>query len=257
MSTFLTTAAVLGFLSLVAPEPDRSHWADENVAVDLTVDADGKGGFKAILALDLQPGWKTYWVAPGETGIAPVLDFGLSQDVSVVSVEMPPPVRFGEGQEQAVGYVHPVDVVLAGTISPGAKKPEVRLSLTFGICREVCVPMHVDLVAPAVVSSDPSTGYRIDKGLSFLAEPAKGRFSIEDTGTVLRVSAPTGTHDVFLASQGWVFGKVVGRDGPSGQRWFDVEVIRRPAVPYTSFEVVGIQDDRALRDPVVVLGGTF
>ncbi len=45
----------------------------------------------AAIAIDLAPGWYTYWRIPGEAGIAPRFDWSRSRNLASVAAEWPRP----------------------------------------------------------------------------------------------------------------------------------------------------------------------
>ncbi len=63
------------------------------------------GAVRAALSVELEPGWKTYWIAPGPVGLAPRLDISRTTGLSGVTIDFPAPVRFSEGEAESVGYV--------------------------------------------------------------------------------------------------------------------------------------------------------
>lgn len=92
------------------------------------------------LAIDLAPGWKTYWRSPGEGGVAPEFDWSGSTNLGSVEVSFPVPERQVVGGVTSI--VYPASVVLP--IKVAAKDPQrpLQLSLVFryGVCHDICVP---------------------------------------------------------------------------------------------------------------------
>ncbi|MFW2541002.1 protein-disulfide reductase DsbD domain-containing protein [Primorskyibacter sp. 2E107] len=116
------------------------------------------GDHMAALHLSLAPGWKTYWRAPGETGIPPLFDWRGSQ-TRAIAVEWPAPHVFYQSGMRSVGYKG--EVVLPLRVSVKGKGRDVRLSGTIdlGICKDVCLPhrVHVEAILPATGGKpDPS-----------------------------------------------------------------------------------------------------
>ena len=55
--------------------------------------------------LQLQPGWKTYWRTPGDSGVPPRFDFSKSENVEAVTVLWPAPTKFDDGAGgHSLGY---------------------------------------------------------------------------------------------------------------------------------------------------------
>jgi DsbC/DsbD-like thiol-disulfide interchange protein len=106
------------------------------------VRADGASRvYRGGVHIKLEPGWKTYWRYPGDSGVPPSFDFAASDNVESVTVLYPAPVRFDDGAGgTAIGYqsevVFPVHV-----IPRNANKPvTLRLKLDYAACEKLCVP---------------------------------------------------------------------------------------------------------------------
>lgn len=108
------------------------------------------GTHMAALALTLAPGWKTYWRAPGEAGIAPLFDWTGSENLALVRLHWPRPVPIGGGLGASIGYagrlVLPIEVTPA---DPGAPVSLVA-EASIGVCAELCVPLTLRLAARLV-----------------------------------------------------------------------------------------------------------
>ena len=68
----------------------------------------GAGNTDALLQVDLNPGWKTYWRDPGDAGVPLQLDFSASRNAKLVDVLYPVPKRFDDGVTIWAGYDRPV-----------------------------------------------------------------------------------------------------------------------------------------------------
>ena len=101
----------------------------------------------AAFSLTLLPGWKTYWRAPGDSGIPPQFDWSGSQNVASVRIHWPRPTVFHINGLQQIGYhdqmVLPIEVTPVDPGSPMVLQARVDL----GVCKEICVPASVDLHA--------------------------------------------------------------------------------------------------------------
>src|ERR1700727_970436 len=61
---------------------------------------------RAGVEIKLDPGWKTYWRDPGDSGVPPTLDFSGSDNVKSVTVLWPAPELFPDGAGgKSIGYV--------------------------------------------------------------------------------------------------------------------------------------------------------
>jgi DsbC/DsbD-like thiol-disulfide interchange protein len=96
---------------------------------------------RAGIEIRLDPGWKTYWRYPGDSGVPPTLDFAGSENVKSVSTLWPAPERFADGAGgYSIGYHG--DVVLPLQIIPNdAAKPSLlHVKLGYAVCGKLCVP---------------------------------------------------------------------------------------------------------------------
>lgn len=105
----------------------------------------------AGLQIDLEPGWKTYWRAPGDAGIPPrlVLPDG-------AEVLFPTPKVMDVLGARVVGYDSSVVLPL---VIPAPQGPlDLTLTAELGICRDICVPVSGALSTslPDTASRDPA-----------------------------------------------------------------------------------------------------
>lgn len=108
--------------------------------------ADGRQ--MAALRLDLAPGWKTYWRAPGEAGIAPVFDWSQSDNLAMVRPIWPMPEVFDLGGLRAIGYRDSLVLPLEITPRDPARPVTLRARADLGVCQDVCLPVSIRFAAP-------------------------------------------------------------------------------------------------------------
>ncbi|MCA0920607.1 protein-disulfide reductase DsbD domain-containing protein [Pseudooceanicola nanhaiensis] len=103
------------------------------------------GSHMAGLELDLAPGWKTYWRAPGDAGVPPSFDWRGSRNLDRVEVMWPTPSIFDSGGYQTIGYKD--RVILPLRIYPRDDAAPVRLEgeVELGVCQETCMLTTLDL----------------------------------------------------------------------------------------------------------------
>lgn len=115
------------------------------------------GTHYAGLAIDLAPGWKTYWRTPGDGGIPPQFNWSGSENLGAVSVTYPMPKVIDQLGMLTVGYdsdvVFPLTISAQDQTSPITLRGEVEI----GVCEEVCIPMmlRVSGTLPANGAPDP------------------------------------------------------------------------------------------------------
>ena len=112
------------------------------------------GHYMAGLDLTLAPEWKTYWRAPGETGIPPQFDWSGSQNVASVRLHWPSPQVFILNGMQSIGYHNALLLPLEVTPTDPAKPVALHLQMQLGICKDICMPATVILTQPLGGGSD-------------------------------------------------------------------------------------------------------
>ncbi len=188
---------------------------------------------KLGLEIRLDPGWKTYWRAPGEGGMPPRFDWSGSANVASVAIAWPAPKRFEIGGLESLGYadhvILPLDVTLAHPGEPLA----VRLSLHYAVCREICMLVEAQLaldLPDAAVTQFSSNAEAIARFQSLV--PRAG------------------------AEHGWYIAGLrrlrLGRAGADGRDVLLVEVESRGtdfAAPDLIIEAPGLRFGKAMRKP--------
>ncbi len=151
------------------------------------------GDYQFGLAFDLNPGWKTYWRAPGSGGIPPRFDWTGSRNIGAVEVTWPAPHVFDTAGINTIGYKG--SFVLPIRITPeqdGAVR--VALNLEFGVCSTICIPAEKLFLAR--LDGDRIEGQAaIAQALQAVPEPARRAglrdisCAIEPTDSGFRITA--------------------------------------------------------------------
>jgi DsbC/DsbD-like thiol-disulfide interchange protein len=142
----LLLAAAASFLSVsILRAEDASPWvADMHSAARLVgggkVASEGGAVLRAGIEVRLDPGWKTYWRYPGDSGVPPRFDFAGSDNLRTVQVLWPAPHRFTDESGTSIGYKDTVLFPLHVTASDPSKPVRLRLKLDYAICEKLCVP---------------------------------------------------------------------------------------------------------------------
>lgn len=133
--------------SIAAAAGDASAW-DEDARTGMRLIAgDGAktmpdGALRAGAEVRLARGWKTYWRYPGDSGVPPRFDFSASSNVKDVTVLYPVPHRFSDASGQSIGYKDRVIFPLRVVPQDAEKPVTLRLSLDYGVCEKLCVPVQ-------------------------------------------------------------------------------------------------------------------
>jgi DsbC/DsbD-like thiol-disulfide interchange protein len=108
--------------------------------------ADGAGEARPMAGIEItmEPGWKTYWRAPGE-GIAPSFSWDESLNLKQARVLWPAPVRFADGQGSSVGYKERVILPIEIIPEDPARPVSLNLAVAYGVCKDICMPVEAEL----------------------------------------------------------------------------------------------------------------
>lgn len=105
------------------------------------------GDVVAGIAVELAPGWHTYWRNPGDIGMPPSFDWSGSRNLAGVSVNWPTPKVFENFGDRSIGYDRAVVLPITLTPVDRTRPIDLTLGLMMGVCAEVCVPDAIDLGA--------------------------------------------------------------------------------------------------------------
>lgn len=107
----------------------------------------GEAGPRMVFVdIALEPGWKTYWRTPGDAGgLPPSFDWSKSANLASADVLFPAPERFVDKSGSTIGYEGGL-VLPVALVPEAADKPiSLVVGLHYGICKDVCIPVEVEL----------------------------------------------------------------------------------------------------------------
>jgi len=168
MVVIVPMRAALGFaatllgssLALEARAQDASPWQrDGHSAVRLLAGSRSGAVLMGGVAFQLQPGWKTYWRTPGDSGVPPRFDFSKSENIEAVTVLWPAPTKFDDGAGgYSLGY-HDQVVLPLRIVAKNADKPvTLRADINYAVCEKLCIPVEAsaELAIASVASTEDS-----------------------------------------------------------------------------------------------------
>ncbi len=110
-----------------------------------TVDVDGAPTVVAGVQLRMDPGWKTYWRNPGDSGVPPSFDWSGSKNLKHAEVLYPAPHRVADANGTAIGYDDEVVFPVKLTPEQAGEPIELKLAFAYGLCKDLCIPNDVSL----------------------------------------------------------------------------------------------------------------
>src|ERR1700752_3062606 len=247
MNTFVPLRATFGlaatlftaWLAIEAKAEAASPWQrDAHSAVRLRAGSRSGGVLLGGIAIQLEPGWKTYWRTPGDSGVPPRFDFSKSDNVEAVTVLWPAPMKFDDGAGGfSLGYKKQVVLPLRIVAKNNDKPVTLRVNISYAVCDKICIPIEAssELTFSSVASTE-------DGNLAAAHESVPKTTNIGDSAPVtirdvrregaklvlVDVSAPE-TKDVHLFVEGptpdWALPipKLV-ENGPPGVKRFAFEL---------------------------------
>jgi thiol:disulfide interchange protein/DsbC/DsbD-like thiol-disulfide interchange protein len=231
---FLIIFGALGLFSLscLNVSASSSEAATEQVKARLIASADAvHPGDEIQVGVNQRiiPHWHTYWINPGDSGVATTIKYDLPQGVTVSDIQWPTPSRITLGPVTSYGYEH--EVTLLSTLripenaGVGAIIP-VKAKVNWLVCEELCIPQQVELSLDLPVIAK---GQRAGPGSPLIAkalaalpsvspwpvnvETGRDGLSLHITGTGLQ---STNIQDIGFYPAEW--GRIVHSAGQSWQR---------------------------------------
>src|SRR6201996_588823 len=139
---------------------DASPWQkDGHSAVRLLAGSRSGAVLLGGVAFQLQPGWKTYWRTPGDSGVPPRFDFSKSDNVEAVTVLWPAPLKFDDGAGGfSLGYHDQVVLPLRIVPKSNDKPVTLRANINYAVCEKICIPVEAsaELTFASVASTEDS-----------------------------------------------------------------------------------------------------
>ncbi len=110
------------------------------------VTALGDGGPILLgIRIEPRPGWKTYWRAPGESGLPPVFTFRAHDNMDAPQIKWPAPKRLILQGLESYGYDGPV--IFPFYVQPHniAAPARLEVQIDYAVCMDICVPEQAAL----------------------------------------------------------------------------------------------------------------
>jgi DsbC/DsbD-like thiol-disulfide interchange protein len=209
---FIAATLSVALATIEARAEDASPWQrDAHSAVRLLAGSRSGTVLLGGVAIQLQPGWKTYWRTPGDSGVPPRFDFSKSDNVEAVTVLWPAPTKFDDGAGGfSLGYKQQVVLPLR-IVAKNADKPvTLRADISYAVCDKLCIPVEAkaELAFASVASTEDGN---LSDALNAVPKPANigdpNPLTIRDvrrdgkTNVLVDVAAPD-AKDVSLFVEG-------------------------------------------------------
>ena len=105
--------------------------------------------FLLTIALDLQPGWHTYWQYPGDSGIPTKVEWELPEGWKASPLVFSVPEQYSEPGDMVI-YGYEKQQLLRSVITPPKDLPKdqvfnLKAKVSWLACKELCVPGSVEV----------------------------------------------------------------------------------------------------------------
>lgn len=237
-SVIAVCLAVVAFPLALSAGPAASAWERNPYAsARLLAGGEGDAGVLVGVQIRLEPGWKTYWRVPGESGVPPRFDWSRSSNVASVRVDWPAPVWHEDSYSTSIVYenevVFPVTILRQTDDMPTI----VRLDLAYAACRDICVPARASLVldlsrVPETTTAETVLLERYRRQVPQSLSPDEAgveRAVLNDDGDTLGLvlhgrDADPVRHIFVEGPSGYLFGRPRKTGAPEGVETFEVPV---------------------------------
>jgi len=138
--------------------------ADEHATLELISEQDALVRGKQFwigIRFDLQEGWHTYWMNPGDSGEAPRIEWQLPTGFQVSDIQWPHPERLTLASLADYGYEDQVLLMAAVRLPERFTEGEstkIAAQVHYLVCQDVCIPgqKHLELSLPVKTSAASS-----------------------------------------------------------------------------------------------------
>lgn len=106
----------------------------------------------------LAPHWHTYWVNPGDSGMATRVRWHLPDGWQAGDIQWPIPKRIDVGPIANHGYEREVTLLVDVAVPKGAvvgQVTELKADVSWLVCQEVCIPQQASLTVPVTIGREP------------------------------------------------------------------------------------------------------
>lgn len=233
----VTTFALLA--GALPASASSSAWHDGQggrVRIVTSGTPDQAGQIHGALEIALDPGWKTYWRDPGDSGVPPQIDIGASTNVTGAELAFPAPSHHDDGYGEWAGYDRSVSFPVIFSVAAPKDKSIIEADIFLGICQTICIPVQARLtVDPAADPDNEDDAAHVRAARAALPGPARPGFEARplpgDHETLNVEAAAPGepaSIDLFIAGgKDYMFGAPV-RAEQDGKVTFSIPILDRP-----------------------------
>lgn len=154
------------------------------------------------------PHWHTYWVNPGDSGLATQIRWELPDGAQAGEILWPTPQKIGQGPVVSYGYENEATLLVPVKVPHGVRPGEAfraKAKVRWLVCEETCIPQEVELgltlpvVADRAGAGEGSPIVRAARERLPRPLPWKASFARKGDRLILRVAGKELTPDTVAA----------------------------------------------------------
>ena len=181
----MATILLAGSLPVHASSSDWHHVEGASIRLVTQAEPDDEGRLRGALQIRLKPGWKTYWLDPGSSGVPPTLTAtagGLPVDIDL---HFPEPRRFEDDYAPWAGYDQSVNLAVSLDLpAETGNVGEIEAEAFLGVCEAICIPVQARLhIKPLALSNSSNDEAIVENTFAALPAIADAAFHARATGT--------------------------------------------------------------------------
>ena len=188
MRYFLASIGLLLAAALPAQAQDAGPYVQARLVSEDSAVPPG-GAVTIALVEDIQAGWHTYWVNPGDAGAATEIKWTLPQGWGAGAIQWPTPKRLPVGPLMDYGYEGQPWLLQKLTIPANAKAGDtvtLKAAVDWLVCKDVCVPEDATLtlplkIGPAAIDPALTKDFATARSLMPVASPWTLTYSLGKT----------------------------------------------------------------------------
>jgi DsbC/DsbD-like thiol-disulfide interchange protein len=153
--------------------------------------------YQAGLYIEMEPGWKTYWRNPGNSGIPPEIK-AVGDNLAEFSIDAPLPQRITDESGEAIGFHDEVMFLLNLAPKDSTKPLNVEFTSFFGVCELICTPAKFDgklSFKPDQISADENL---FQQWRGQVPKPAKIISTTKIENKILTIGIKQQVKDIFV-----------------------------------------------------------
>ena len=137
------------------------------------------------LEYQLQKGWKTYWLSPGDGGFPQEIVWKNSKNIKALEVKWPIPEQFEILGIQSIGYKDQVIFPIKISLKDITQSTLIVFDINYLTCKDICIPgkAHLELNIPSGKAELTKHFFILEKTLSLLPQESLSVSFLEKVNT--------------------------------------------------------------------------